>query len=147
VYWKTAGSLADWHCKQCVASTFKSVTASLVEKVLLVTRVRDVSHTLLDDLAEREDTKLTMAGLEIAIVASLVRWVVDMTYNLGPLRENRSVFGQFLSPYASTMRGVVRCRRSALRFHVAVLTTTTTGRVKKRLDVHSLGSDVPFSVR
>lgn len=97
-----------------------------------------MSHALLDNLAKREDTKLVMAGVEVMIVASFVRRVVDMTYDLGILREDRSVFGQLLPPCSGTVRGVVLCRRCVLRFRSVVLATATTGRIKKRLHVHNL---------
>lgn len=100
-------------------------------------------RTLLDDLAEREDTKLAMMGMEIMIIASLVGRVVDMTYYLGSLREDGGVFGQLLFPCPCTLCGVVLCRQCALRFSGAVLATATTGRIKKILDVHNLDHGCP----
>jgi hypothetical protein len=72
--------------------TFEGLATGRPEKILFVTVVRDMSHALPLDLAQRVDTELAMLSFEVTVVIRFMWRVVDMTDDLFTLREDRSVF-------------------------------------------------------
>ena len=82
---------------QTTQLTFEGLTTRLLEEILLVAVVRNVSHTHTLDLPRRKDVEFAMLSFELTIVVCLVWWIVDMANNLGTFGEDWGIFGQLLS--------------------------------------------------